>query len=280
MAGKEISLQEAADRLGVHYMTAYKYVRTGRLPARKDGVEWRVDADDVTALRRRAKPRGRGTGAPRGRAGLRLRDRLVAGDEAGAWAVVSDALSSGATPPEIYTDLLVPALRWIGDQWAAGDLSVADEHRAAVVAQRLIGRLGPRFVRPGRRRGTVIVGAPAGELHGLPGSIVADLLRAARFDVVDLGPNTPAASFVEVAEIVPRLVAVAICITTAAGEEGLAEATRALHAAGAPVVAGGAGVRDEDHARSLGATVYSGPDAADAVAAVEGLLSEPRSAGA
>jgi excisionase family DNA binding protein len=37
-----ISLREAAERLGVHYMTAYSYVRTGRLPAARDGVEWRV----------------------------------------------------------------------------------------------------------------------------------------------------------------------------------------------------------------------------------------------
>ena len=31
-----LSLQEAADRLGVHYMTAYRYVRTGRLRAVQD----------------------------------------------------------------------------------------------------------------------------------------------------------------------------------------------------------------------------------------------------
>ena len=30
----DLTLQEAADLLGVHYMTAYRYVRTGRLPAR------------------------------------------------------------------------------------------------------------------------------------------------------------------------------------------------------------------------------------------------------
>ena len=27
--------EEIADRLGVHYMTAYRYVRTGRLPVRR-----------------------------------------------------------------------------------------------------------------------------------------------------------------------------------------------------------------------------------------------------
>ena len=31
MTESRLTLQEAADRLGVHYMTAYRYVRTGRL---------------------------------------------------------------------------------------------------------------------------------------------------------------------------------------------------------------------------------------------------------
>src|SRR6056297_2092647 len=37
-----ISLQDAADELGVHYMTAYRYVRTGRLEAEKAGAVWQV----------------------------------------------------------------------------------------------------------------------------------------------------------------------------------------------------------------------------------------------
>jgi excisionase family DNA binding protein len=38
-----ISLRDAAERLGVHYMTAYRDVRTGRLPASRNGVRWRID---------------------------------------------------------------------------------------------------------------------------------------------------------------------------------------------------------------------------------------------
>jgi excisionase family DNA binding protein len=45
-----ISLQEAASRLGVHYMTAYRYVRTGRLPARRDGAQWLVDPHDLDLI--------------------------------------------------------------------------------------------------------------------------------------------------------------------------------------------------------------------------------------
>ena len=42
-----MTLQEAADQLGVHYMTAYRYIRQGRLPATREGAEWRIRAVDV-----------------------------------------------------------------------------------------------------------------------------------------------------------------------------------------------------------------------------------------
>ena len=39
---RELTLQEAADLLGVHYMTAYRYVRTGRLAATRINGKWVV----------------------------------------------------------------------------------------------------------------------------------------------------------------------------------------------------------------------------------------------
>ena len=44
-ASTDITLTEAAEVLGVHYMTAYKYVRTGRLAASKVGGGWRITSD-------------------------------------------------------------------------------------------------------------------------------------------------------------------------------------------------------------------------------------------
>ena len=67
MLDARISLQEAADALGVHYMTAYRYVRTGRLPAVKDGAEWRVDPADLAEWvdAYRQHPRRSSGGSPR-----------------------------------------------------------------------------------------------------------------------------------------------------------------------------------------------------------------------
>jgi excisionase family DNA binding protein len=265
-----MTLREAADRLGVHYMTAYRYVRTGRLPATRDGAEWRVRASDVERLvSRQAKPPRRS--APRHQARSDLERCLVSGDEAGAWAVVEDSLTAGASPAEVHLALLAPSLVSIGTRWERGRLSVADEHRATAVAQRLVGRLGPRFARRGRKRGTVVLGAVAGETHAIPGAILADLLRGLGFEVVDLGADTPAESFVEAARHANRLVAVLVGAITTGQERVIKRTVAALHEAeiGAPVLVGGPGITDEAHARSLGADGWTGHDGDHACAAVE-----------
>ena len=52
--GGLLTLYEAAEQLGVHYMTVYRYVRTGRLPGHKVGAEWRSDPDDLATFVRLA----------------------------------------------------------------------------------------------------------------------------------------------------------------------------------------------------------------------------------
>jgi|SRR5581483_7205411 len=273
-----ITLQEAATRLGVHYMTAYRYVRTGRLPGERSGANWLVDPAALDRLGPAAPSAPRPPrGTARAEAPGRLAARLVAGDEAGAWHLVETALTSGLDPDEVYLDLLVPALRGVGDGWADGRLGVNDEHRASGVAVRLIGRLGPRFARRGRKRGTVVLGAPPGEEHGLPCAIVADLLRAARFDVVDLGADTPAASFAAAAAGADRLVAVLIGATTSGRDAALRSTVRALRRRDitAPILVGGAAIAGADHAARLGADGWTGHDGRAVVAAVEQLTGRP-----
>ena len=272
-----ITLQEAAARLGVHYMTVYRYVRTGRLRAVRDGIQWMIDPRDLATMRGPAGPGRRSAASWDERAG-RLAGRMVAGDEAGAWAVIETALASGAEPADVHLRVVVAALRQVGEGWASGRLTIADEHRAAAVAHRLIGRLGPNFARPGRTRGTVVVGAPAGEQHGLPSAFVRDLLRGEGFEVLDLGPDAPAASFVESARQTDRLAAVAIGVTLPGQDAVLRSTVRALRRAGisAPILVGGAGTRDREHAIRLGADAWTGHDGRSAVDAIVSAVAERR----
>lgn len=257
-----IGLPEAAEILGVHYMTAYRYVRTGRLPATSVGGVWQIDPDDVLAAVGAAPVPRRVQGGSRSKAATRLERRLVQGDSGGAFAVCEEAIASWATPEDVYVDMVVPAMRSIGDRWHDGEISVAVEHRATTAVVGVMGRLGPRFSRSGRKRGTMVIGAPAGERHSIPVTLVADMLRAERFDVVDLGGDTPTESFVEAARAADRLVAVAIGVTTFGNGPAVAAAVHALHAAvpGSPVIVGGAAVPTRAAATRAGADQWSGTD--------------------
>ena len=200
-AGGGLTLQEVAERLDVHYMTVYRYVRLGVLTAEKSGGTWRVAPEVVEAF---IQARDAGPGASAAAAGRggrrapwaeRLENRLVAGDARGVWGVIEAAQAAGADLDELYLDIVAPAMVSIGRRWESGELDVAVEHRASVIAGRLVGRLGHRFLRRGRNRGVVVLGAPAGERHGLPLALLADLLRGAGWDVSDLGADVPATSF-------------------------------------------------------------------------------------
>jgi methanogenic corrinoid protein MtbC1 len=235
-----------------------------------------VDPADLKLLRAKRVPKR--SGRVRSEGPAKLAARMVAGDEAGAWAVLEASLASGVTAADAHLDLLVPALDTIGEQWARGVLTVADEHRASVVAQRLIGRLGPQFARRGRKRGTVVLGMPAGEQHSLPGAILADLLRGAGFEVLDTGADTPPESFAETAVAANRLVAVLLGVTTTGRDATVRATIRTLRREGVdvPVLLGGAAIADEAHARRLGADAWSGVDGRSALAAVENVASEQR----
>lgn len=239
--GGAVTLQEAADLLGVHYMTAYRYVRLGLLPAEKVGATWRVEASDVEAMR--AGPRRTGGRRQRAPWAERLRARMLAGDEAGAWGVVEGALTAGADPADVHLDVIAPAMREVGDLWERGEIDVADEHRALVVAQRLVGRLSPRFNRRGRTRGCVVVGCATGERHALPTALLADVLRAAGWAVADLGADVPADSFLKAVESEGALVAVGVSASWDGAVDSAADLVSRLRDAGdVPVLAGGRAV--------------------------------------
>jgi MerR family transcriptional regulator, light-induced transcriptional regulator len=276
VSGADATLHEVADLLGVHYMTAYRYVRLGVIPAEKVGGTWRVVHSDLDRFR--AAPVASSDGGRRRApwAG-RLELRLLAGDARGAWGVVEAALAAGTELDEIYLDVLAPAMRSIGVKWAAGEIDILLEHRASGIAMRIVGRLGPRFARRGRSRGAVVIGSPAGEQHSLPVALVADLVRQSGWEVSDLGADVPTPSFVSALRQIADVVAVGIGVTTAdhldAAIEAI-EAVRSIDRQDVLIVVGGLAVKDRDHARSLGAHAYAADGRAFVVLLDEWSLSD------
>lgn len=262
MTDAVLTLQEAADELGVHYMTAYRYVRLGVMEASKSGGVWQVQRSSLDRFREDAKAAARngasGKGGARNRRApwaARLESRLVAGDAPGSWSVIEAAMAAGGDLDEVYLDVLTPAMVSIGERWAAGELDISIEHRATGIAMRIVGRIGPRFNRRGRARGTVALGAPAGEFHALPVAMLGDLLRLRGWDVSDFGVDVPSESIAHVVRASPDLVAIGLSVMSSDNLEALAAACAAAHGADPDlfVVVGGHAIVDDDQARSLGA---------------------------
>ncbi len=268
-----LNLKEVARLLDVHYMTVYRYVRHGKLPARREGPIWVVDRADAEAFRDGQAPGG-ATEAVDWVA--RLADPLVAGDEVGAWTVVRDALGSGQDVAAVHLDLIAGAVGLVGAGVVEGRLSTVDERLAVATASRIVARLGGQFPRRGRKRGTLILAAPPGEYHGLPLALVANLIRHAGFTVLELGIDTPGGDVLLAVEKADDLVAVGLGVTTVDRLESAYEviaAVRSQHPS-LPVLLGGQAVRNREVAELAGAMAWSaGPDLVDAL---NELVAAPR----
>lgn len=193
-----MQLRDAAQTLGVHYQTAYGWVREGTLPARKTSRGYEVAESDVRAL---AGQRASGS-EPRREIRVRdwaaqaaaLYDAIAAGDETRARHTFG-RLAPGVPLSDMCDLVIGPALRRIGDEWSAGNLSVAVEHRASAICERLI---ASRAQQPrGRPRGTAVTATPPGERHALPPLMAAACLREDRWRVHHLGADLPAADLIE-----------------------------------------------------------------------------------
>jgi excisionase family DNA binding protein len=266
-----LSLNEVAKRLNVHYMTVYRYVRSGRLAARQQNGEWQVLTSDVRAFAATRTAAKRSPGSKRvvrakrgARAAAdwagRFETCLLAGDEVGAEQLLDDALNSGHDLFSLYLDVVSPALVAIGARWAGGNLHIHEEHRASTIVARLFARVSARFAHRGPSRGTIVIGGPSGERHGLALTMVADLLRSRGWNVSDIGPDMPAESFATAVQNIDQLRAVCVGVTL---RESLPAAKSVIAAVNrvvpndVTIYVGGAAVTSDADVRQLGADTWA-----------------------
>ncbi len=266
-----MNLKQVAQRLGVHYTTAYRWVRTHQLEADRTSTGWEVTEAQLRRFEASRRPDGP---VRRSRVAWsdRLRPALERGDEVAAWRVLEDALRSGMEPEACYLDVLVEALRSLP---AEGDH--VDGYLAAAVADRIVARLGARLRRPGRTRGTVVVAAPLGERHSLSTSILADLIRLRGVACTELGVDVPPEVVVAAARSARnlRLVALAVSGADHLGSVALTTARLRAELPDVVVLVGGPGVLNDDVAGMVGADRWAS-DLREAVAVVDSVVDAPR----
>ena len=143
------------------------------------------------------------------------------------------------------TDVIAPTLHAVGDGWAAGRVSVAEEHLLSAAVRARLERLvaDPR----GAVRGVSVLACAPGERHELGLLMLGVLLRADGWRVAYLGADTPVA---DAAALSHRLGASVLCLSAALPEraEELDRGLRDATLDGVRVVVGGAGMTAEQAA--------------------------------
>jgi methanogenic corrinoid protein MtbC1 len=149
-----------------------------------------------------------------------------------------------STLDESFLQVLTPALVEVGERWASGAVSVAQEHLASSTVRAALQTL--LSDQRADVRGTAVLACAPGERHEIGLLMLAVMLRSDGWQVAYLGADTPCADAVALAD---ELNASALCFSAASKEHARA-LDQALAAAARPesltVVVGGRGTKNTD----------------------------------
>jgi len=205
-----------------------------------------------------------------------LRQAIIQGQVEEAGPLAERSLEAGFLPLEIIEKACVPAIDEVGRLWEAGDyflpelIAGAEAMKAAMsVLQSALKASGQSLQSSGR----IVIGTVEGDIHDIGKNLVASMLRANSFEVIDLGADVKVEKFVEVAiQEKAEIIALSALLTTTMVNQkkvidflvnrGLREKFKVM-VGGAPVTA--------RWAREIGADGY-GESAVQAVAVARNLL--------
>jgi MerR family transcriptional regulator, light-induced transcriptional regulator len=138
---------------------------------------------------------------------LRLTQALARFDDVGANAVLDRLLANWGVAT-VISDVIVPYLVDLGERWADGSATIAEEHFAtSVIRGRLLG-----FARgwDGGSGPRALLACPSGELHDLGLICFGIALRGYGWRITYLGADTPQTTLVEAAaQLTPNLIVLA-----------------------------------------------------------------------
>ncbi len=189
------------------------------------------------------------------------------------------AIEQGADPLQC-AEALTEGVREVGDRFGTGELFLPDLVCASEVVKNALPVIIREIEKQGKKvksMGKVIIGTVFGDIHSIGKSMVATLLFASGFEVIDLGINVKSEEFLKaVHEYSPDIVAMSALLTTTMMEqqnvieglkkEGIRDAVK--------VIVGGSPINQE-FADSIGADGY-GATAPEGVRIAKSILSSIR----
>lgn len=203
-----------------------------------------------------------------------LSQAVIEGDWDEATRLTVAVLDSGASPQDVITQELQPAMGVVGEKFSSGEYFLPDMLKAGRAMNSALAVVKPLLANTDATSiGKVVVGTVEGDIHDIGKNMVVMFLKGVGFEVFDLGTDVPDGKFVEaVCEIRPDILGLSSLVTTTMPAMG--RLIKALDVAGlrssVKVIVGGAPIT-QDYADSIGADAY-GHDAGQAARVCKELL--------
>lgn len=146
-----------------------------------------------------------------------LRKAVVEGDVEKAKETAKKALDAKIDPVEAITNGLAKGTKDVGDKFSSGEAFLADLIMAGEAMKGGMSLLLPKIRESKTERrtlGKVIIGTVSGDIHSIGKDIVATLLEAEGFEVINLGEDVPTEKFIEkVKEHKPHILGLSSLLT-------------------------------------------------------------------
>ncbi len=119
-------------------------------------------------------------------------EAVLAGDEPAAMRTASEAVGEDIPETMLYDAIIAPAMRKVGERWATGEISIAEEHLATQITTRIIARQREASrVAADRPNHRIVLCGLEKERHTIGLEMAASVLRHAGYDVRMLGADVP-----------------------------------------------------------------------------------------
>jgi trimethylamine corrinoid protein len=182
-------------------------------------------------------------------------------------AMVKDLIASGANPMDILDDAR-SAMEIVGKRFETGEYFIPDLMMAGEILRGISDIVRPLLEGGGEsaKKGKVLIGTVAGDIHDIGKDIVTFMVDVSGYDVLDIGIDVPVETFVEkIKEFKPQVVGLSGFLTLAF--DSMKKTVEALEQAGLrdsiKIMIGG-GQMDDEVRKYVRADAYG----KDAIAAV------------
>ena len=195
----------------------------------------------------------------------KLKTEIVKGKRKSVPDLAKELLESGMEAYDIIIQICAPAMSEVGILYQQGEYFVPEILMSAKAFEAAMEVLRPYLKEMDKKAGgTVVLGVCEGDIHTIGKNLVATMLEAAGFNIIDLGKDVPAVEFIKAAKDNDAdLIGVSALMTTSMlGMKDVVDLAK-KEGIRAKIMVGGGPV-SEDYAQKIGADGY-GQDAKEAV---------------